>query len=455
MSTQKNISTDLALRDKKLLDGIGLITLLSTFCTFIGFIYTLFKYSVVEQFIAFMIFIGFGIGFVLNRLKLVRTTKLYMTIYPPTAFMLLILLIGGFFGQALGLATMAFLAFIAYRKNPKLRIIIISYDILAFIIPTIYISIYGPILTNIDLPFDEILVFIASLAWLSLTFRMYDENKTRNYTNALEENNEALRINELALNKAQSDLKEQNKKLSILNQELYKKNKQIEEFTFIVTHDLKSPLNNINVIAKELQEQPELTTMGSFNDYFKHLETSSTRMTNLVHGLLEYAEIGDSNQMETVDCNEVIKQVQHDLSERIKETNAKINFSKMPKIIGRERDIRMLFQNLIHNALKFTSKKDIPLITISLENIPEFYLFSMKDNGIGIPKNQKEKIFNAFHKLNNQSEFEGSGIGLYGCKRVIDIHKGKIWVESEVDKGSTFYFTISSKLTVQQENQNI
>lgn len=452
MSTQKDNLIQRVPMYKKFVDGVGLITLLSALCTFIVFVFTLFNYSPLEQLIAGIIFIGFMIGFLLNQLKLKKATTLYMTIYPPTTFMILILLIGGFFGQALGFATMAFLGFIAYRKNPTMRIIIISYDILAFIIPTIYISIYGPILNTTNIPYDEILVFIACLAWLSLTFRMYDETKTRTYTTTLEKKNKALLTNELALKKAKSDLKEQNKKLSTLNQELFKKNKQIEEFTFIVTHDLKSPLNNINVIAKELQQQPSTTTVGSYSSYFKHLEGSSTRMTNLVHGLLEYAEIGNSDQMVTIDCAMVVKQILLDHSEIIKQSKAKINYNNLPIIIGRERDIRMLFQNLIHNALKFTSKNATPIITISSENTPDFYRFSIEDNGIGISENQKESIFKAFHKLNNQSEFEGSGIGLYGSKRVVDLHKGEIWVESKLNKGSTFNFTISTDLTEQQSN---
>ena len=112
---------------------------------------------------------------------------------------------------------MAFLAFIGYRRNPKLRIVIITYDILAFIIPTVYIQIHEPLLGVINIPYDEILVFIACLAWLSLTFRMYDETKTRKYTNTLEKNNRALLESESNLKKAQIDLKNQNNKLAVLN----------------------------------------------------------------------------------------------------------------------------------------------------------------------------------------------------------------------------------------------
>ncbi|TDT37976.1 histidine kinase/DNA gyrase B/HSP90-like ATPase [Maribacter spongiicola] len=428
----------------KFLDEFGLIAIISSIFTFAVFIYTLFFHSYTEQALAFVVALGFGIGFILNRLKLHKTTRIYMTLFPPVMFMSLIFLIGGFFGQAVAFATMGFLAFIGYRRNPRTRNLIIAFDILAFIIPTIYISIYGPILGVIDVPFDEIFAFLACLGWLSLTFRMYDQNKTRTYTNDLENHITALKESELNLKIAQNDLKNQNNKLAVLNNELELKNTQIEEFTFIVTHDLRGPLNNINVIATELEKQHSDANYANFSSYLKHLQGSSTRLTNLVEGLLKYAEIGNSSGMESVNIAEVIQLVVDDLSESIKVTKATLNIGKMPTLIARPSDIRMLFQNLIHNALKFKTNDGQPVINITSEKKENEYLFIVSDNGIGIPKEQLENVFNAFHKLHNQSKFEGSGIGLYGSKKIVDHHLGKIWVESEENVGSTFYFTINT-----------
>ena len=275
---------------------------------------------------------------------------------------------------------------------------------------------------------------------------MYDETKTRKYTNTLEKNNRALLESESNLKKAQIDLKNQNNKLAVLNHELKLKNKHIEEFTFILTHDLKGPLNNINIIAKELQNQHSSASYTNFDNFLKHLDGSSARLTNLVQGLLKYAEIGSSSQMETININEVINFVLEDLSEKIKESNAEIIAEDMPVLIGRSNDLRMLFQNLIHNALKFKSLNKVPRITIRSVKVPGSFQFSVEDNGIGIPKNQQDNIFNAFHKLHNQAKFEGSGIGLYGSKKIINHHQGQIWVESEEQKGSKFHFTISTNL---------
>lgn len=453
MSKLNSTSENNNIKSRNFLDEFGLITIVSTVFTFVVFIYTLVFHSATEQILAGIVAIGFAIGFLLNRLKRHRATRIYMTLFPPVMFMTLIFLIGGFFGQAVAFATMGFLAFIGFRRNPKLRNAIIAFDILAFIVPTVYISIYGPILGTIDVPFDEIFAFLACLGWLSLTFRMYDQNKTRTYTTDLENHLEALKESELNLKKAQNDLKLQNSKLAVLNNELELKNTHIEEFTFIVTHDLRGPLNNINVIAKELEKQHDTSNYTNFNSYLKHLQSSSTRLTNLVEGLLKYAEIGNSSEMESVDISKVVRLVVDDFSEIIKETNTTITIGELPIITARPNDIGMLFQNLIHNALKFRNTGTDPIITIASEKKENEYLFSVTDNGIGIPKEQQAKIFNAFHKLHNQSKFEGSGIGLYGSKKIVDHHLGKIWVESEENNGSTFYFTINTNSLELKQNE--
>jgi len=282
---------------------------------------------------------------------------------------------------------------------------------------------------------------------------MYDQNKTRTYTTDLENHIEALKESELNLKKAQNNLKLQNSKLAVLNNELELKNTHIEEFTFIVTHDLRGPLNNINVIATELEKQHALSNYENFNSYLKHLQGSSTRLTNLVEGLLKYAEIGNSSEMKSVDISKIVQHVLDDFSERIKETNATITVGELPTITARSNDIGMLFQNLIHNALKFRTPTKNPIITIASQKKENEYLFSVSDNGIGIPKEQQAKVFNAFHKLHNQSKFEGSGIGLYGSKKIVDHHLGKIWVESEENVGSTFYFTINTNSLEQEDIQ--
>jgi signal transduction histidine kinase len=214
----------------------------------------------------------------------------------------------------------------------------------------------------------------------------------------------------------------------------------------MVTHDLRGPLNNINIIAKELQKQKALAKDSITDSYLLHLEKSSARLNNLVNGLLQYAEIGNSSKMESLNIKAIIQQVLADMSEQIKINNATIIVGEMPVLVGRPNDIHMLFQNLIHNALKFIAADRNPTVKINSEKTLGYCKFSVEDNGIGIPENEIDNIFNAFHRLHNQSEFEGSGIGLYGCKKIIDYHQGEIWIESNENIGSKFFFTISTNL---------
>lgn len=389
--------------------------------------------------------LAFGLGALMDLFKKKFLTSVYMTTVPPLMFGVIIILVGGFFAQGLAIATSAFMSFIIFRNRPIWRKIIIIFIILMFLLPSIYVGIYGPILGNTNLPFDEIVVFIACLCWLSITFFMYDEKKTRSYTNTLEAKNNILKANAIELKKSQESLKSQNKELALLNKELELKNKQIEEFTYMVTHDLKAPISNIDTIADQLKLHFENNDNTEIDTYFNYLKMSSTRMMNLVGNLLENAKIGNSKIKESVDLNNLLNDILKDLSHRVKETKAIINIDNLPVIQGYPIELRLLFQNLVDNALKFTPKNKKPEINITCHKKTDSYLFTVSDNGIGIPKKHYDKIFKAFQKLHASKEFEGSGIGLYGCKKVVEYHGGRIWIESTENKGSTFYFTLPLK----------
>lgn len=372
-----------------------------------------------------------------------------MTTVPPFMFGLIILLVGGDFSQGLGIATSAFLSFIVFRDQPKFRWYVIGFGLLMYIVPTLYINIYGPVLGTINLAFDEILVFLACLCWLSLTFFMYDEKKTRVYTNSLESKNHFLRSNAVKLRQAQKDLELQNKELEDLNDRIVLQSKQIEEFTYLATHDLKAPINNINAIADQLKSNINHLQVQETETYLKYLQTSSKRMLQLVTNLLENAKIGNSEFQHHINTNQIIKDILEDFSERLKSSKAIINFQNLPYLDCYPLEIRLVFQNLIDNALKFIPENKIPKIDIGYSDTPDYYEFYISDNGIGISEKEAGTIFNAFHRIHSKQEYEGSGIGLYGCKKVIHNHKGEIWVESSKNEGTTFYFTIP-KISAEQ-----
>jgi light-regulated signal transduction histidine kinase (bacteriophytochrome) len=162
--------------------------------------------------------------------------------------------------------------------------------------------------------------------------------------------------------------------------------------------------------------------------------------------LLDYSRVGKNISFEPTDCNKILKEAIADLDSSIKESNAKITFAILPILKGNDIKLKQLFQNLISNAIKFRKKNTTPEIEITVEEKDKEYLFAIKDNGIGIEEQYFKKLFIIFQRLNNATEYPGTGIGLATCKKIVDLHHGKIWIESKLGAGSTFYFTISKEI---------
>src|SRR5215217_1333003 len=146
--------------------------------------------------------------------------------------------------------------------------------------------------------------------------------------------------------------------------------------------------------------------------------------------------------MEQVDCNKTLQEVLADLGAAINQAKAEIQHHPLPVVSGYPTELKQLFQNLIINAVKFQKKGVSPEIKISVQKTKDSWQFEFKDNGIGIEKQHSEKIFNIFQRLHTRAEYEGSGIGLSHCKKIVELHKGEIWVESTFGEGSTFNFTL-------------
>jgi len=165
-------------------------------------------------------------------------------------------------------------------------------------------------------------------------------------------------------------------------------------------------------------------------------------MSNLIKSLLDYSLIGRERKLEKVDCNKLVDAVVMDLSESIKENKAIVTIKDLPVLNANSVELELLFQNLIANAIKFRRKDVTPNITVKAEKNDDKWEFIVSDNGIGIDEKYLEKIFNIFQRLHTRSEFEGTGIGLSHCKKIVSLYGGEIWVESQTNHGSTFHFTI-------------
>ena len=230
------------------------------------------------------------------------------------------------------------------------------------------------------------------------------------------------------------------KKILKYNQELELKNKEIEQFAYIASHDLQEPLRSITNFTRLLNKKIE-TADDETKKYAGFINGAATRMSNLIFDLLEYSRIGKDVQQTMIDCDSMVKNVLKDLELTIKESNAEIHVDKLPVVKGYSH-LKSLFQNLISNGVKFVKPGERPVVHISCTDKGKEFVFSVKDNGIGIEKKYREKIFIIFQRLHNRTEYPGTGIGLSQCKKIVELHGGKIWIDSEPGKGSTFNFTI-------------
>jgi len=235
---------------------------------------------------------------------------------------------------------------------------------------------------------------------------------------------------------------ERTNQLVITNKELAFHLHELEQFAYVSNHDLQEPLRTINQFIRLFSEKYADAIDEDGKKYIEFISKSAVRMSKLVKDLLDYSVLGKESVKTMVDCNKIVACVLSDLYDSIKGRNAKITVHKLPVISGYETELRLLFQNLIENAIKYQRTDMVPEVTISAECQDMEWLFSIKDNGIGIDKKHYEKIFIIFQRLHNRNEFEGTGIGLAHCKKVVEMHGGKIWVESTPGAGSTFLFTI-------------
>lgn len=247
---------------------------------------------------------------------------------------------------------------------------------------------------------------------------------------------------ELALANQAEKLAKKNIELEHLNTNLSQKNKQLEELTYITSHDLQEPIRTMNVLAKRLANKNKDKFDARTNQSLKFLEESSDRMSELVKGLMDYGKIGRISEPELVDCNEIVNNVLKDLSPTIEALSADFDIGHLPVLTAYKTEIRLLFQNLISNALKFRKKQGKPKIEISADADNDTYKFFVKDNGIGLEEENIDRIFQIFQRLHKRDEYTGTGIGLAHCKRIIELHQGEIGVESIFGEGSTFHFTL-------------
>jgi PAS domain S-box-containing protein len=254
---------------------------------------------------------------------------------------------------------------------------------------------------------------------------------------AIRDNNGALKYQVALVEDITDDLKLASERQSLIAN-LESKNKDLRDFAQVVSHDLKSPLRSMDTLINWLQEAYQDNDKARFDSTFHLLLDKVSKMDSLIDGVLRYSSIDNAKALkEPININELLKSIVNML---YVPTHISINYEQMPTIIGDVYRIQQLFQNLLSNALKSIDKAE-GRIQIKAEETEEKWLFSITDNGKGISDTYKDKIFEMFQSIED-SQNKATGIGLAIVKKIVEFYQGKIWFESQLGKGSVFYFTL-------------
>lgn len=336
-------------------------------------------------------------------------------------------LIGGFFSQSLVICTSIVITFVAFQKHPKLRVRLIIFTVVIYIIAILYTAFYGPILGVLDYPFDDIFVFMATTGWMmGALMILYEERE------------------------------EYIKSLSEKNKQLEEATEELERFSYIASHDLKSPLRTITSFIGLIERDINKQNFDAINEKLHFVKTGAEQMNFLVQDILELSKLKHTEQSERVliDLNVILEKAKANLTEEIRSRKVKIYAEKLPTYKGNEVEMLLLFQNFIQNGIKY-NESETPIVAISSFETKDSLCLSFRDNGIGIAEQYYDQIFQFFKRLHNSDEYQGTGLGLGLCKKIIKSYSGEVEVDSVVGAGSTFTikFPLEKNQIVDTKNQ--
>jgi PAS domain S-box-containing protein len=226
-------------------------------------------------------------------------------------------------------------------------------------------------------------------------------------------------------------------------EELMRSNEELQQFAYIASHDLQEPLRTVSIFAQLLARRYQGQLQGEADQFIKYIVESSERMERLIHDLLDFSrvEARGTDYFARTRCDDVLTDAAENLHSLIMENDAQVTHDDLPVVMADAVQLTRLFQNLLVNSIRYRSEAP-PLIHVTAEARDNEWLFSVKDNGIGIEPQYAEKVFGIFKCLHSRDKYPGSGMGLAICRKIVSRHEGRIWVESELGQGATFRFTL-------------
>ncbi|WP_373519993.1 ATP-binding protein [Aquiflexum sp.] len=249
-----------------------------------------------------------------------------------------------------------------------------------------------------------------------------------------------------------SEIKANEKALFKMSEELLKRarelefsNSELEQFAYVASHDLQEPLRMITGFLNLIERKYDPLLDEKGKQYIRFSVEGAERMKLIILDLLEYSRADHIGQKETVDLNEVLDEIKLLEKKLIQDRKAEIIYHHLPKVMTSRSPMRQLFQNIIDNSLKYSIPEVPPVIEIKAEDLGVFWKFSIQDNGIGISKEHHEKVFQVFHRLHSKDKYNGTGIGMAICKKIVEKHGGEIWIDSEENMGTTIFFTLKKE----------